>query len=71
MRTAQNTYFAKRLRRDLIESKELEKQVDRALDEGIEVDLYVDLETLRTESAKLKVETVEQGDLFETEADDE
>lgn len=35
MRTAQKLYFKSRMRSDLIKAKELEKQVDQALKEGI------------------------------------
>jgi len=56
MRDAQKKYFKSRLRSDLIASKELEKQVDQALADGIVFDL--DIEVLRNEEP-------EQGELFE------
>ena len=60
MRQAQKDYFKHRLQSDLIKSKELERKVDKALEEGIVFDLDI-----------VKVDAVEQGQLFDMGDDDE
>ena len=61
MRAAQKAYFKKRLQGDLITSKQMEAEVDKALKEGVTLYATATLESMDGEPA----EGIQQGDFMD------